>query len=123
MAPPTPEETATAKKVVSVITKMIPMGETPPWMINTQSVFRELSNRMPASGVSLDEFERFIEKFKASQSYLSDDVKMLKSKWEQQNPTTALQSLRADILAAYPGARGGRRTRKTRKTRRRSRTR
>ena len=119
MAPPTPEETATAKKVVSVITKMIPMGETPPWMINTQSVFTELSNRMPASGVSVDEFARFIEKFKASQSYLSDNVKMLKGNWEEQNPATALQSLKADILAAYPGARGGRRTRKTRRTRHR----
>ena len=121
MAQPTPAETATAKKVVSVITKMVPMGETPPWMTSTENVFKELSKRMPASGVSVDEFKSFIEKFMASQAYLSDDVKMLKSKWDEQNPATALQSLKADILAAYPGARGGRRTRKTRHRRSRRR--
>lgn len=121
MPPPTPEQIATAKKVVAVITGMVPMGETPPWMKNVDTILGELGRRMNKVSVSTEQFGSFINQFKASQDFLSEDVKNLKSKWEDQPASTFLGSLKADILAAYPGARGGRRTRRRRSRKYRSR--
>jgi hypothetical protein len=113
-------ETSVAKKVVQAIDEM-EANPRPTWNTgSTNDIYETLADKMPGKGVTLDQFGAFIHRFKSTQDYLSEDVKYTKDDWSRQNPETALQVLRKDILAAFPGTRGGRRTRRTRKHRRSS---
>ena len=124
MSQPTPEQTATAQKFVTALNEMaVPNGDPhPQWMESYQSVLDEVARRVRAEGpLPKEEYQPFLAQFMKSQRYLSDDVKNMKSKWSDQSTETVVQSMKADIMSAFPGVRGGRRTRRTRKHRSRSR--